>query len=96
VKPPRQKAFNDRAAHSDKMSMRPIATKAELIARLRARLTPKVERALEPHGHSRNVVKSAHAAENEKRITVIRERLLDARTKLRSGFARSKDVDRGR
>lgn len=67
-----------------------------MIARLRARQTPKVERALEPLGHSRNIVKSAHAAENEKRITVIRERLLDARAKLRSGFARSKDLDHGR
>jgi hypothetical protein len=96
VKPPRQKAFNDRAAPSDRMSARPISTKAELIARLRARQTPKVERALEPLGHSRNVVKSAHAAENEKRIAIIRERLLDARAKLRSGFARSKDMDHGR
>ena len=92
MKPPRQKAFNDRAAPQ----ARPIATKAELIARLRARQTPKVERALEPLGHSRNIVKSAHAAENEKSITIIRERLLDARAKLRSGFARSKDIDRGR
>ena len=96
MKPPCRKAFNDRAAPSDNMSARPIVTKAELIARLRARQTPKVERALEPSGYSRNVVKSAHAAENEKRILNIRERLLDARTKLRSGFARSKDIDRGR
>jgi len=92
VKPPRQKAFNDRAAPQ----ARPIATKAELIARLRARQTPKVEQALEPHGHLRNVVKSLYAAQNETRITVIRERLLDARAKLRSGFARSKNIDRGR
>jgi hypothetical protein len=96
VKPPRQKAFNDRAAPSDNISARPIATKAELIARLRARLTPKVERALEPHGHSRNVVKSTHAAENEKRIAYLRARRLDDRMKLRSGFARSKDIDFGR
>lgn len=92
MKPPRQKAFNDRAAPE----ARPIATKAELIARLRARQTPKVERALEPSGYSRNVVKSAHATENEKRIAYLRERRLDDRMKLRSGFARSKDADRGR
>ncbi len=92
MKPPRQKAFNDRAAPQ----ARPISTKAELLARLRARQTPKVERALEPLGHSRNVVKLALAAQNETQITIIRERLLNARAKLRSGFAHSKDIDRGR
>jgi len=92
VKPPRQKAFNDRAAPQ----VRSVSTKAELIARLRARQTPKVERVLEPDGHSRNVVKSAHAAENEKHISRISERLDHARAKLRSGFSRSKDIDRGR
>jgi hypothetical protein len=92
VKAPRKLGFNERAAPK----AQPVATKAELIARLNARQTPKAERALEPAGHSRNVVKSAHAAENEKRIAQIRERLLDARLNLRTGFAKSKDMDRGR
>lgn len=92
MKPPRKESFNDRAAPQ----ARPVATKAELIARLRARQAPKVERVLEPAGQSRAVVKSVFAAENEKRIEAIRSRLLDARTRLRSGFARSKDMDRGR
>lgn len=96
MKPPRQKAFNDRAAPNDKMSARPISTKAELIARLRERQAPKIERVLEPTGHMRHAVKAAHAVENEKHISRISERLGRARAKLRSGFARSNDLDRGR
>jgi hypothetical protein len=92
VKAPRELGFNERAAPK----AQPIATKAELMARLNARQTPKIERALEPAGHSRNVVKSAHAAENERQIANLRERLLDAKAKLRTGFEKSKDMDRGR
>lgn len=92
MKTPRKLGFNERAAPK----AQPVATKAELIARLNAWQTPKIERALEPAGHSRNVVKSTQAAENEKRIAHIRERLLDARSKLRTGFAMSKDLDRSR
>ena len=92
MKAPRKLGFNERAAPK----AQPAATKAELMARLNARQTPKIERALEPAGHSRNVVKSAYAAENERQIANIRERLLDARMRLRTGVAKSKDMDRGR
>lgn len=89
---PRKLGFNERAAPK----AQPISTKAERVALENARVKPKTERALEPAGHSRNIVKAAQAAENEKRIAQIRERLLDARSKLRTGFAKSKDMDRGR
>lgn len=92
MKPSRKQHFNDRAAPQ----ARPMVTKAELIARLNARHTPKIERVLEPSGQLRQVVKAQYALENEKRIAVIRDRLLNAKAKLRLGFARSKGIDLGR
>ena len=93
------KNFNARAA----LPVRPIATKAELLDRLRQRDKPKVERALEPAGTTRMAVNANQSATNEARIRDLRERLGTAREKLRAGFAKTnvtanlkRDFDRGR
>lgn len=96
MKPPRQKVFNDRAALGNTAPAQPIATRSELAARIRARSAPKIERVLEPSGHMRHAVKAVQASENERRIKHITERLSIARQKLRTGFAHSRDSDRGR
>jgi hypothetical protein len=79
------KDFNDKAVPR-------VATKAELLHRLRQRAAPKIERALTPIGATRTV-SSAHSNANEMRIRDLRETLGTARQKLRQGFARTKRIE---
>ena len=83
------KDFNKRAA----LTARPIATKAELLARLAQRAKPVPQQSLEPHGPARIIIKSAQAQTNEMRIREISDRLNRARTILRQGFAKTKNIE---
>jgi hypothetical protein len=92
------KDFNKQAARTPKVEARPIdakpaATKAELLARLAQRPKPAPQQSLEPNGSVRTIIKSAQAQKNEMRIREISERLTNARTTLRQGFARTKRAE---
>jgi hypothetical protein len=87
------KDFNKQAARTPKVEARPIATKAELLARLAQRAKSAPQQSLEPDGPVRTIIKSAQAQNNEMRIRDISDRLTKARTTLRQGFARTKSAE---
>ena len=92
------KDFNKQAARTPKVEARridakPAATKAELLARLAQRAKPTPQQSLEPDSPVRTIIKSAQAQNNEMRIREISDRLTKARTTLRQGFARTKQIE---
>jgi hypothetical protein len=62
----------------DKSSSSPIATKAELLKRLRERTTLRVEAQLKPNGICAQSIRKNSDRENDRRIAILRSALGNA------------------